>query len=213
LRLRINWSSDQAWFGLTSGAKSPPMPEANGCAVGLRWIQIKESGVRNMKTAIVYRSLRGTTKRYAEWLHESIDSDIYNINRISPETLNAYETLILCSCVYMGTIAVVGFVKKNWELLDRKEVILVAVGSVSTEKVTTQEDLGKLPREISNRIKYWKIPGAFTGKGSRNIKQENIQPVIDYMKGFRQHSPHLEVVNHRAGPGVNVAYRIVRSSI
>ena len=167
-----------------------------------------------MKTAIIYRSLRGTTKQYAEWLHEAIDSDIFNISHVSPDTFKSYDNIIFCSCVYMGTIAAAGFIKKNWTLLQEKDVILVAVGSVPTEKVTAKEDLGKFPAEISGAIKYWKLPGAFSGKDKQDVKQENLQPVIAHINGLSpQKSPRLEAVKHQAGPGVNVAYRIVRSLI
>jgi len=167
-----------------------------------------------MKTAIIYKTLRGTTRRYAEWLHESFDSDIYNIKNVAADTFNAYDKLIFCSCVYMGTITATGFIKKNWAHLKGKEVILVAVGSVPTENVTAKEDLGKFPTEINRAIKYWKLPGAFTGKDKRNVRRENLQPVIDYIHGLSQQKlPHLEMVKHQAGPGVNVAYRIVRGLV
>ena len=35
-----------------------------------------------MKTAILYRSFWGTTKQYAEWLHEEIESDIFKHNKV-----------------------------------------------------------------------------------------------------------------------------------
>ena len=86
-----------------------------------------------MKIAILYRSFRGTTKQYAEWLHEEVESDIFKYNKINKQSLLSYDSVILCTPTYIGWIALKGYLQKHWDILKDKKVVLLVVGSVSAE--------------------------------------------------------------------------------
>jgi len=134
-----------------------------------------------MKTAIVYRSFLGTTRKYAEWLHESIESDLFKPRQISKSRLQEYDLLILCSGTYAGWISIRGYLKKRWQALQDKKVILLVVGIAPPEDDESVKSFEKIPENIRNGIKYFKLPGTIGASNAAAVKKENLQPVIDYI--------------------------------
>lgn len=67
------------------------------------------------KTAIIYYSRSGVTKKMAEIIHaelknQNIETDIFSIEQIKPEKLLEYSGIIIGSPTYYGTLA--GEIKK-----------------------------------------------------------------------------------------------------
>jgi len=44
-----------------------------------------------MKTVVVYKSISGFTKKYAEWIAEELDADLFRIEKIDIDILLKYE--------------------------------------------------------------------------------------------------------------------------
>jgi len=137
-----------------------------------------------MKTAILYRSFFGTTKQYAEWLHEEIDSDIFKYNKIKKEALLSYDFIILCTATYAGLISLKGYLKKKWDILKDKKVVLLVVGSAPADDEWSIRSYNKIPEQIRKSIKYFKIPGKMGSQDAGKIKKENLTPILDYLKSI-----------------------------
>ena len=136
-----------------------------------------------MKTAIIYRSFLGSTKRYAEWLHESIESsDLFKPGRIKNTRLAEYGLVIICAGTYAGWISLRGFLKKKWPVLQGKKVILLVVGLVPPEDAESKAAYEKIPENIRQEIYYFKVPGRWGSRNRDAVKKENLQPVLDYIK-------------------------------
>jgi flavodoxin len=58
-----------------------------------------------MKTAIIYRSFLGTTKKYAEWLHGEVESDIFRPGQLSKARLAEYDLVISVPAPTRGGLA------------------------------------------------------------------------------------------------------------
>jgi len=43
----------------------------------------------------------------------------------------------------------------------------------------------KIPEEIRNKIKYFKLPGKIGPAGKAKVQQENLQPVLEYIRTIR----------------------------
>jgi menaquinone-dependent protoporphyrinogen IX oxidase len=137
-----------------------------------------------MRTAIVYRSFLGSTRQYAEWLHESIESsNLYKSNRIGERELAEYDTVIVCSGTYMGWISLRGYLKKKWPILQGKNVILLVVGMAPPEDAQSTDAYMKVSGNIRQEIKYFKVPGTIGAKNREQVKKENLQPVLYYLRG------------------------------
>ncbi len=162
-----------------------------------------------MKSLILYKSKYGSSKQYAQWLNQEINSDIFELDKCP--SLENYSVIILGGGVYMGKINGSDFISKNWDTLKNKKVILF---STSATEPGTPEINGfyenSLPKEIRAQIKYFPLSGAcaykdltfshkilsFIGSlflkdpvkkhemrhGFNRMKKENINPILDYIK-------------------------------
>ena len=137
-----------------------------------------------MRTVIIYNSLLGTTKKYAMWLREALEADVSKANAGRRSALD-YDLIIVCSPTYMGQIRLLGYLKKRWSVLQGKRVILIAVGMAPPESPDSRESYESIPEEIRNRIRYFKLPGKIGPAGRAKVKQENLQPVLEYIRSIR----------------------------
>ena len=137
-----------------------------------------------MKTAIVYKSFLGTTRKYAEWLHESLESSLFKSSQVGESKLREYELIILCSGTYMGLISLRGYLKKTWGTLQWKKVMLLVVGLAPPENADSAKAFEKIPEHIRKNIKYFKIPGKVLSANSGKVTKENLQPVLEYINSL-----------------------------
>lgn len=79
-------------------------------------------------TLIIYAGKYGTTKRYAEWIAEKTEADVYPLHQVTARTLRRYDTIVYGGAVYGGKIQGISFVKKHLEELKRRNLILFTVG-------------------------------------------------------------------------------------
>lgn len=78
-----------------------------------------------MKTAIIYKSDYGSTKRYAIKISEQLRCDILDVKVVDEEKLNDYEAFIFCTNVINGKLGILSFLKKHIDFLYDKPVIMV----------------------------------------------------------------------------------------
>jgi hypothetical protein len=137
-----------------------------------------------MKTAVIYHSFFHTTEQYAKWIAEDIGADVMTMRKA--RDLAGYDRLVIMSGTYCGWMPIAGFLRKNWERLQDKEIVAVAVGMVPEEDPASKISYEKIPPEIRNRIKYFKVRGATPGAKKKQREQEvqksNLDSVISYLK-------------------------------
>ena len=135
-----------------------------------------------MKTAIVYRSFLGSTKRYAQWLHEEVESDLFGALGAHQGRMKDYDLVVLCSGTYAGWISIGGRLKGWWKTLRDRKVILLVVGMAPPEDPQSERAYLKIPEHIRNEIRYFKVPGKFGSTDADKVKKENLQPVLEYIR-------------------------------
>ena len=133
-----------------------------------------------MRTAIVYKTRFGSTKKYAKWLSETLKCGLYEMDAVKTSSLEKYDRLVVMSGTYAGSMPLVDFLKKNWKELGRKKIVMVAVGMLPEENLWSRINYWLIPGYVKNGAKYFKIRGE--AKGSEPVKKENLKKVIDYMK-------------------------------
>jgi len=134
-----------------------------------------------MNTAIIYRSFFGTTKRYAERLHEEIEADIYKHNQIDELSLLKYDLVILCAGTYAGWISLGGYLKKHWRVLQDGRVILIVIGAAPVDDPWSVRSYEKIPEPIRRGIKYFKLPSTIGSREADKVRKENLAPVVEYI--------------------------------
>lgn len=80
-----------------------------------------------MKIIVVYKSKYGYTKKYAQWLAESLGCDIKE--NASLADVMRYDTIIYGGGIYAGRINGAKLITKNLEKLSGKMLALFAVGA------------------------------------------------------------------------------------
>lgn len=84
------------------------------------------------KTAIIYKSLYGAAKFYAEKLSERIDAEIFSLGESSPN-FSSFDTVIFVLPIYAGSItASKAAAKIIWKLANKK-IIVATVGLTDDE--------------------------------------------------------------------------------
>jgi len=99
-----------------------------------------------MKSIVVYSSLTGFTKRYAEWISEEVGADCVSVDSVDSEKLSQYDVVIFGSHVRMGDITH----RKRFAELGRnlKKVIVFVVGGSPAENPVLPWIFKKIHRSI-----------------------------------------------------------------
>jgi len=108
-------------------------------------------------TVVIYQSKYGSTKKYAQWLAEELSSDLIEAKKASIEQIKKYDVIILGGGIYATGIAGISFLKKHYEKLKNKKVIVFAVGaSPYDEKAIRALREHNLKMELSGiPLFYW----------------------------------------------------------
>lgn len=85
------------------------------------------------RIAIVYKSNYGHTRRYAEWIANDLQGDLFDLPDFNPEQIESYDTIIYGGGLYAGGILGHSFIVKEFERLRRKNLVLFTVGLAATE--------------------------------------------------------------------------------
>ena len=89
-----------------------------------------------MKTLIVYTSQTGFTKKYAEWIAEKSQADLFNLKDVQKKKMSFFEEYD--AIIYAGWCMASKVVKLDWFLekaanLKEKKLAVVAVGASPNE--------------------------------------------------------------------------------
>jgi hypothetical protein len=79
----------------------------------------KRNAMKNIKVLIVYQSKYGSTKQYAEWIHQEIKGDLVNIEQGDKPDLAKYDIMIFGGYMRTGYIVIAPFIKDNWTVLSK----------------------------------------------------------------------------------------------
>ena len=138
-----------------------------------------------MKTLVVYRSILGTTKHYAQWLEDALSADLIDFKHVNDKTFDKYELVIVSSGTYAGKMPLVDFLKKYWTVLQSKKVVVVAVGIAPADVKESKVSYELIPPEIRSKITYFKVPGSMLGiKPAGEPTRDKLEPVLSYVHGL-----------------------------
>lgn len=113
-----------------------------------------------MKTIVVYRSKYGYTKRYAEWIAESLGCGIKE--NASLADIMGYERIICGGGIYAGRINGAKLIVKNPEKLSGKKLVLFAVGANPGRAGELEEFWAKaLEDTVRDRVPHFYLRGGF----------------------------------------------------
>ena len=173
-----------------------------------------------MKTAVVYTSQTGFTKRYAEWIAERTEGDAIELKDAKKTDLSGYDAVIYGGWVCAGGISKLSWFKKNIDKLEGKKLAVFCVGGSPIDSPHIEPTLKKIfDGEIYKKVGVFYCPGGFnydtmSGKSklmmkmfikmlkSKKNKTEDEENMIKMISGSYDISekkyiePIVEYVNH-----------------
>lgn len=120
--------------------------------------------------AVVYKSKYGSTKKYAQWIAEETNADLFENSKTDVRDLIQYDTIVYGGGLYASGIAGISLITKNYEVLKDKRIVVFTVGLASTDR---------------KEVFYSIIEKNFSQEMCDNIELFHLRGGIDYKKlGF-----------------------------
>ncbi len=115
-----------------------------------------------MKTAVIYTSQTGFTKRYAEWLSDAAGADCYELSQAKNVNLDAYEAIVYGGWALAGTISKIGWFKSKISQWSDKKLIAFCVGGSPMENPEIETALHNHFNEpMLESVHLFYCPGGF----------------------------------------------------
>ncbi len=105
-----------------------------------------------MKAIIIYKSVTGHTKEYAEMLSSSLGCEAIPLNQMSKANVEDYDTLIYGGCVHASKIVGLRSFTKQLSKKANQQVIVYAVGANGNSEENTAALISK--NMAANNISY-----------------------------------------------------------
>jgi flavodoxin len=114
------------------------------------------------KSLVIYKSLSGFTKKYAEWIAQELQADLYDVKDFDPAKLGDYDIIVFGGSLHAVGISGVGIIKNNLQQLSGKKVIVFGVGaSPPRENVLDEVKNKNFTVEQQQTIKFFYLRGGF----------------------------------------------------
>ena len=125
-----------------------------------------------MKFAVVYTSVSGFTKRYAEWIAEDLGADIFPLRDFRRKMIRGYDVLIFGGSLHAVGINGIAFVRKNLDALQGKNVLVFATGA-SPDKPGIKEEIiqNNFPGNQAEGISFFYLRGGFDYSGLNPVNK------------------------------------------
>lgn len=118
--------------------------------------------MQNRKTAIIYGSKYGSTKRYAEWIAQETQADLFESRTVRLDQLFNYDTIVYGGALYAVGISGFKLISDNYHALKGKKIIVFSVGASSICHKTIEDVTKKnFTQQMRGNIRYFHLRGIF----------------------------------------------------
>ena len=123
-----------------------------------------------MKTAVIYKSQTGFTKKYAEWISEELLADIFEVSKVTSDMLIRYDNIIFGGSLHAVGISGVKLITENINKFKDKRVVVFATGaSPERENVINEVNNKNFTEDEQKSIKFFYLRGGFNYKGLKIV--------------------------------------------
>ena len=81
-----------------------------------------------MKTAVIYNSQTGFTKKYAEWISEAVGADCFEFGIAKKQNFDIYDAIVFGGWACAGRISKISWFKSNIDKWSDKILIAFCTG-------------------------------------------------------------------------------------
>lgn len=115
-----------------------------------------------MKTMVIYKSATGFTKKYAQWIAEELSAELFAAREVTLQQMEGYACIIFGGRLYAVGIDGFNLIKKNYERLKGKRLLVFATGaSPVSETVIADVRSKNLSVEQQGLIQFFYLRGGF----------------------------------------------------
>jgi len=115
-----------------------------------------------LQAVVIYRSISGFTKKYAEWIAEECNADIYDAKEFDAQKLSDYSTIIFGGSLHAVGINGIKLVKENLPKLADKKIVVFTVGaSPPSESLVSEIMNNNFSSDEQGNLKLFYIRGGF----------------------------------------------------
>jgi len=116
------------------------------------------------KALVLYHSIYGTTKKYAEWIASELNGDSCAMAELKENTLAQYDAIIIGCGLYAGKIRGMDIIVKNYETLRGKKLVYFTCGLADYSKPEHINTIAKrieavIPENLRQEIKLFFLRG------------------------------------------------------
>ena len=113
-----------------------------------------------MKGIIIYMSTYGSTRQYAEWLHQDTGYPVFEYKKITRQELEDTKIVIIGCPVLKHQPSLAKWIKSHWPWFKDKKVLLFTTsGTLPNDPGLRKEFLESLPQAINTKIEYYPFGG------------------------------------------------------
>lgn len=136
------------------------------------------------KTAVIYKSKRGATEKYAKWIGEELDCPVIPAKEFRKQDFAKYDNIIFGGGVQAGGIMGLELISKNMSCLADKKIVIFAVGLnvMDTEMRMQLREINFDKKELKGLTCYY-CPGAYDPAKVKGIDAGIMKMVLKMLEG------------------------------
>ena len=115
-----------------------------------------------MKTAVIYNSQTGFTKKYAEWISEATGADCFEIGTAKKQDFDRYDAIVFGGWACAGRISKISWFKSNMDKWLDKMLVVFCTGGSPAESPEMEAFLSNNFSELEReKLHVFYCPGDF----------------------------------------------------
>ena len=115
-----------------------------------------------MKTAVIYNSQTGFTKKYAEWIAEATGADCLELKAAKKQDFDNYDAIVFGGWACAGRISKISWFKSNMDKWSDKLLIVFCTGGSPAESPDIEAFLfSNFDEAQRERVSVFYCPGGF----------------------------------------------------
>lgn len=125
------------------------------------------------KTAVIYKSKYGATKKYAQWIADELKCDLLERENVRADMLESYDTIVYGGGIYANGISGIDLLTKNYDRIKDKNIVVFTCGLADPQN---SKNISRIREGLKK---------AFTEELYRKAAVYHLRGGIDYSKlGF-----------------------------
>lgn len=158
-----------------------------------------------MRTAVIYCSQTGFTRRYAQWIAEEAGADCFPLDQVKSAGMEDYEAIVFGSWACAGTISKLGWFKRRMGTWADKRLILFCTGASPAES----PEIGPfLRRNFTDaewaRAAVFYCPGGLNYEGMGLPSRLMMGAFVRAVQGKRGKTPEEEAMARMIGSSYDI---------